>query len=77
MNDRFKNSILSAKTYPGADVGSDHNSAVVCLKVKLKLMKKPKPNIIDTSKLEKENIQKIVTEQISRNLEQIKCENIK
>lgn len=28
MNKIFRNSITSAKTYPGADIGSDHNPLV-------------------------------------------------
>jgi len=36
IKDRFRNNIKHAKTYPGADVGSDHNPVVVkaCFKIK-------------------------------------------
>ncbi|KAL1447598.1 hypothetical protein WDU94_009869 [Cyamophila willieti] len=40
INDRFKNSLLSVKTYPGADVRSDHNPLVGKLRTKLKKVKK-------------------------------------
>ena len=36
LNERFRNSVKQAKTYPGADINSDHNPVVVeiCIKVK-------------------------------------------
>uniref|UniRef100_A0A8D8T3N0 Craniofacial development protein 2 n=1 Tax=Cacopsylla melanoneura TaxID=428564 RepID=A0A8D8T3N0_9HEMI len=43
INDRFKNSLLSIKTYPGADVKSDHNPLVGKLRTRLKKVKKKKP----------------------------------
>lgn len=36
VNQRFRNSIISAKTYPGADVPSDHNALICVLRVKLR-----------------------------------------
>lgn len=52
VNERFKNCVKSAKTYPGADVNSDHNPVVVTLSIKLKKLiapnKRPK---IDVAKL--------------------------
>lgn len=36
INNRFRNAIKSAKTYPGADIGSDHNPLVAQLRVRLK-----------------------------------------
>ncbi|KAK7907147.1 hypothetical protein WMY93_015759 [Mugilogobius chulae] len=43
VNARFRNCIKQAKTYPGADIGSDHNPVVMKIKVKLKKLKKQKP----------------------------------
>ena len=40
VNHRYRNSIISAKTYPGADLHSDHNPLVGSLRVKLKKVKK-------------------------------------
>ena len=37
---RFRNSIKQVKTYPGADIGSDHNPVVMNVMVKLKKTKK-------------------------------------
>ena len=36
FNDRFRNCIKQAKTYPGADMNSDHNPVVVKVNMKLK-----------------------------------------
>ena len=36
INTRFRNSVKQAKTYPGADIGSDHNSVVATVKINLK-----------------------------------------
>ena len=36
MNSRYWNSVTNAKTYPGADIGSDHNLVAARLRVKLK-----------------------------------------
>ncbi|CAG5122788.1 unnamed protein product [Candidula unifasciata] len=36
IRDRFKNNIKKAKTYPGADINSDHNPVVIKIQIKLK-----------------------------------------
>ena len=36
FNDRFRNCIKQAKTYPGADMSSDHNLVVFKINMKLK-----------------------------------------
>ena len=36
LNERFRNCIKQAKTYPGADMNSDHNPVVVKINMKLK-----------------------------------------
>ena len=45
INQRFKNNVKNVKTYPGADVGSDHNPVVMSVKVKLK-RKKVQPQVV-------------------------------
>ena len=40
INTRFRNSVKQAKTYPGADIGSDHNPVVATVKINLKKIKK-------------------------------------
>ncbi|CAF4868095.1 unnamed protein product [Pieris macdunnoughi] len=42
INSRFKNSIKSAQTYPGADINSDHNPVVVKMCYNLKKLRKTK-----------------------------------
>ena len=36
LNEKFRNCIKQAKTYPGADMNSDHNPVVVKINMKLK-----------------------------------------
>ena len=43
-NKRFRNAVMQAGTYPGADVGSDHNPLMTKMNIKLK---KPKKNLIN------------------------------
>ena len=56
---RFKNSVSQCKTYPGADIGSDHNPVIAKIKVKLKKIPKAtrKPPKVDIAKLKSEEIQ--------------------
>lgn len=42
LKDRFKNNILKCKTYPGADINSDHNPVIATVKMKLKIPHKTK-----------------------------------
>ncbi|GFS04910.1 craniofacial development protein 2-like [Elysia marginata] len=37
MSSRFKNSAINCRTYPGADIGSDHNPVTMQMTVKLKI----------------------------------------
>ena len=52
---RFRNSIINCKTYPGADIGSDHNPLVCKLSVRLKrampASQNKKQQLIDFGKL--------------------------
>ena len=56
---RFKNSVFQCKTYPGADIGSDHNPVIAKIKLKLKKIPKAtrKPPKVDIAKLKSEEIQ--------------------
>ena len=36
MSQRFKNCVKQARTYPGADINSDHNPVIIKFTVKLK-----------------------------------------
>jgi len=44
VKDRFKNNVKKCKTFPGADIGSDHNPVVAEVMVKLKTPKISKMN---------------------------------
>ena len=37
---RFRNTLRQVRTYPGADIGSDHNPVVASVEIKLKRLKK-------------------------------------
>ena len=39
VSSRIKNSVVKCKTYPGADIGSDHSPVVMKIKIKLKIPK--------------------------------------
>lgn len=45
IKNRFKNSIKMCKTYPGADIGSDHNPVIANVKIKLKIPRKSKQKL--------------------------------
>jgi len=59
INSRFKNSIVRCKTYPGADIGSDHVPVIMKIEIKLKIPKRKsaKPIKYNISELLKEDIQ--------------------
>ena len=40
INQRFRNCVKQARTYPGADINSDHNPVTIMFKVKLKKIKR-------------------------------------
>ena len=42
VRQRYRNSVKKSCSYPGADVGSDHNLVMMKIKVKLKVLKKAK-----------------------------------
>ncbi|KAG8224318.1 hypothetical protein J437_LFUL007260 [Ladona fulva] len=76
VTNRFRNAILSAKTYSGADIGSDHNPVVASARIKLKKMRKPKQKQLDLSKVKTEKNKKIMAEEINKNFKHIKNQNL-
>ena len=42
MNQRFRNSVEDSRSYPGADVDSDHNMVAMKVQVKLKKLRRSK-----------------------------------
>ena len=73
VNKRFRNAITSAKTYPGADVPSDHNLLLGTLKLRLKNVTRMKRTMrIDTNKLKNENTKREVKEHINNAISDVK-----
>lgn len=72
INQRYRNSCKMAKTYPGADINSDHNLLVAEFKVKWKKMKiKQRKTEYDRRKLDDPNITTQVVEMLSNALQDI------
>uniref|UniRef100_A0A8D8V3E1 Craniofacial development protein 2 n=1 Tax=Cacopsylla melanoneura TaxID=428564 RepID=A0A8D8V3E1_9HEMI len=70
---RYRNSVKSVKTYPGADVSSDHNPVVAIVKVKLKKVERKKPNIkLDLSKLKNTDTERNLRNKIQNGMRDIK-----
>ena len=42
ISSSFENNIKNCRTYPGADIGSDHNPVIANMKIKLKTPRKAK-----------------------------------
>ena len=73
IRQRYKNAIISAKTYPSADIGSDHNPVVTKIRLKMKIIKRRTTNVrIDTSKLRDPVIKQRLTEEINNRLTNVK-----
>lgn len=64
INKRFRNSVTSVKTYPGADIKSDHNPLVATLKLKLKRIKRKKVKKYDLRQLKNEDTKNNVKQYI-------------
>ena len=73
INRRFRSSISNAKTYPGADIGSDHNPVAVRFRMRLKLIKKRTPDKqqIDIKLLRGDTTKIAVQTELNNKLQQI------
>lgn len=76
VNSRFRNGLRGIKTYPGADVGSDHNPVVGNLDIRFKSIKKSAPKKIDIRNLKKTDTLINAKRQINKEFEAIKSENV-
>lgn len=66
INNRFRNCIKSVKTYPGADIGSDHNPVVAKLTCTLKRLRKRVTRIrVDIDKIKNPQITAKVSNDIN------------
>ncbi|XP_039291111.1 craniofacial development protein 2-like [Nilaparvata lugens] len=68
VNRRFWNSCLSVKTYPGADIQSDHTPLVGRFKIRLKKVTSRKVKSYDLRKLKDPAIQQVVKNALNENL---------
>uniref|UniRef100_A0A8D8UV16 Craniofacial development protein 2 n=2 Tax=Cacopsylla melanoneura TaxID=428564 RepID=A0A8D8UV16_9HEMI len=74
IKQRYKNSVKNAKTYPGADVGSDHSLLVAEIKVRLKNIKRhARKARIDTNQLRNVNTMGDVYQEVNENLKNLKA----
>lgn len=72
INQRYKNAVKSAKTYPGADVGSDHSILIAEIRRKLKkLIQNKRQPLLDVRKLNDIRTKGNVCQEINKNLESI------
>lgn len=72
INKRYRNSIKAIKTYPGADIASDHNPLAAKFEVKLKkLLSKQNKEIIHISQIQEPRIKEQLTERINEDLNTI------
>ncbi|XP_030753190.1 craniofacial development protein 2-like [Sitophilus oryzae] len=67
---RYRNGVLSAKTYPGADVGSDHNPVVARIRMRLKKIvrkftKKPNMSLL-RSEAQRQDVSNKLNEQLGK-----------
>lgn len=72
INKRYRNSVKWAKTYPGADVHSDHNLLAAKIKLRFKRTIKPQANPkrrIDRNKINNETIREEISEILEERLE--------
>lgn len=69
VRQRFRNQVLDCKTFPGADIGSDHNLLVMKCKLKLKkLTKGKKSKRWNLDKLKQENVLSSFQENVKKGL---------
>ena len=58
IKNRFKNTVSTCKTYPGLDIGSDHNPVIMKIKLKLKIPENKKNKCLrfDVSRLKDDEV---------------------
>ncbi|XP_030751542.1 uncharacterized protein LOC115879046 [Sitophilus oryzae] len=72
INKRYQNSVKSVKTYPGADILSDHNLLLSKIKIRLKKTRKRNPQKrLDTQRLKDNTTRMEVKEELNNNINSI------
>lgn len=75
INNRYKNSVKSTKTYPGADINSDHNPVIAKLNIKMKKIERSQKKCIDTRLLKDPNTHDVVKQEINECMRTINALN--
>lgn len=68
MNKRFRNSCLSIRTYPGADINSDHCPLVSVIRVRMKKVKVKKPPPCDLHLLKYQAVKEMARNILNTNI---------
>lgn len=71
INEQYRNSITSVKTYPGADIGSDHTPLVSTIRFKMKKVKNRKTAKDDLRQLKNEGTKQKVQQYMKSQISQI------
>uniref|UniRef100_A0A8D8WNS4 Craniofacial development protein 2 n=2 Tax=Cacopsylla melanoneura TaxID=428564 RepID=A0A8D8WNS4_9HEMI len=76
INQRYRNTVKSAKTYPGAYIGSDHSILIADVQIKLKKLVQPKSRTqIDVRKLQDLSVKGTVFQELNENLDTISMQH--
>lgn len=75
VNRRFRNSITSVKTYPGADIMSDHTPLVGVIKLRLKKIKRKTKTFFNMTALKNPLVKQKVKVKINEQIYQLKQGN--
>jgi hypothetical protein len=68
---RYHNAVKCTKTYPEADIGSDHNPVVTVIEARPKKIRRPHRKALDLNKLRNKNIRQETGEEINKNLRSV------
>ena len=77
MKRRFRNAVKSVKTYPGADIYSDHVLLSAEIKIRLKRVKKIRKQFLNTLKLDQPEYRRKVKESINNKLMELAIHDIR
>ncbi|XP_060530044.1 craniofacial development protein 2-like [Cylas formicarius] len=66
ISQRYRNGLHGVRTYPGTDIGSDHNPVVGTLNIKLKKIRRPHKKKIDINNIKRPEIRTEVHQRINR-----------
>lgn len=71
VKERFKNQVKDSRSYPGADVDSDHNPVIIRCELKFKRLQKKEKKHWDISKLHDESTQILYRDETNNNIKDI------